>query len=93
LLMGWERNKELQSSFRSPTEIARKLYYDNLVYDRPLMKHLLEAFGDSQLVLGTDYPYDARQAFPVEFAKELSLSQTVWDALRGGNAARFLGLP
>ena len=92
LLMGWERNKELQSSFRSPIEIARKLYYDNLVYDRPLMKHLLETFGDLQIVLGTDYPYDARQAFPVEFAKDLSLSQQAWDRLTGGNAARFLGM-
>jgi hypothetical protein len=43
-------------------------------------------------VLGTDYPYDARQAFPVDFAKDLSLSQPVWDGLTGGNAARFLGM-
>ena len=56
------------------------------------MKHLLDIFGETQIVLGTDYPYDARQAFPVEFADELSLSEPVWDALKGGNAARFLGL-
>lgn len=92
LLMGWERNKELRDSFRSPTEIARKLFYDNLVYDHEFMRHLIKTFGHGQLMLGTDYPYDARQAFPVTFAQALTLADREWEALKGGNAARFLGL-
>jgi aminocarboxymuconate-semialdehyde decarboxylase len=92
LVMGWERNKELKSSFAQPAEIARKLFYDNLVYDLALMRHIVHVFGRDQIMLGTDYPFDARQSFPVKYAEALGLTPGDWEALKGRNAARFLGL-
>ena len=77
-------------TFAEPTSIARRFYYDNLVYDLDLMTHLFKVFGRSQVFIGTDYPFDARQTFPVDFLKVLALDTTEVDALRGGNAATFL---
>jgi aminocarboxymuconate-semialdehyde decarboxylase len=93
LQMGWEGSKELQDAFASPGETAGQMFYDNLVYDRPLMRYLIDSFGATQIVMGTDYPFDARQRLPVQFAEGLALGDDAWGALKGGNAARFLGLP
>jgi aminocarboxymuconate-semialdehyde decarboxylase len=93
LAMGWNGSAELQKTFAEPTGIARRFYYDNLVYDIELMRHLLKVFGRSQIFVGTDYPFDARQAFPVEFIDRLSLEKADADRILGGNAAAFLNLP
>jgi aminocarboxymuconate-semialdehyde decarboxylase len=92
LAMGWKGNVELQKTFADPTGIARRFYYDNLVYDVDLMRHLLRVFGRSQIFVGTDYPFDARQTFPVEFLGDLALEKADADAIRGGNAATFLNV-
>jgi aminocarboxymuconate-semialdehyde decarboxylase len=92
LAMGWNGNAELQKSFAEPVKTARRFYYDNLIYDIDLLRHLLKVFGSSQIFLGTDYPFDARQKFPVEFLDQLGLGAPEADALRGGNAAAFLNL-
>jgi aminocarboxymuconate-semialdehyde decarboxylase len=92
LAMGWNGNAELQKSFLEPVKTARRFYYDNLVYDADLLRHLLKVFGGSQIFLGTDYPFDARQKLPVQFLDQLGLGVTEAEALRGGNAAAFLNL-
>ena len=93
LAMGWNSNAELKKTFVEPIGTARRFYYDNLVYDVDLLRHLISVFGTSQILLGTDYPFDARQAFPVDFLERLALGETESDAIRGGNAAAFLRLP
>ena len=93
LAMGWNGSAELQKTFAEPTGIARRFYYDNLVYDIELMRHLLKVFGRSQIFVGTDYPFNARQAFPVKFLDRLSLEKADADRILGGNAAAFLNLP
>jgi aminocarboxymuconate-semialdehyde decarboxylase len=92
LMMGWERTPDLQKSFVSPRQTARRFYYDNLVYDVDLLRHLLGVFGSSQIMVGTDYPYDARQEFPVKYMDGLGLGEGERNAMRGDNALAFLGL-
>jgi aminocarboxymuconate-semialdehyde decarboxylase len=91
LTMGWERSPELQASFKAPAAIARRFYYDDLVFDHDLLRHLIGVFGLSQVMIGTDYPYDAGQTFPVAFLDAMGLGAGELAALHGGNAARFLG--
>jgi aminocarboxymuconate-semialdehyde decarboxylase len=93
LAMGWKGNTELQKIFAEPMGIARRFYYDNLVYDVELLWYLLKVFGRSQICVGTDYPFDARQAFPLEFLDQLTLQKTDAERILGGNAAAFLNLP
>jgi aminocarboxymuconate-semialdehyde decarboxylase len=76
----------------SPSEQARQLFYDTLVFDTPTLRHLLDRFGDTQLMIGTDYPFAFHDARPVE-----SIAAAVSDVqararLVSGNAARFLNI-
>lgn len=76
----------------SPSDQARRLFYDTLVFDAPTLRHLLDRFGATQLMIGTDYPFAFHDARPVD-----SIAAAIGDAdlrarLVTHNAARFLGL-
>jgi aminocarboxymuconate-semialdehyde decarboxylase len=77
----------------SPSEQARQLYYDTLVFDAPTLRHLLDRFGASQLMIGTDYPFAFHDARPVDSIAAAIGDQQVRTQLVTHNAARFLGLP
>jgi len=89
---GWQLVPALNRAFASPTETARRLYYDNVVYDRRLLRHLIEVFGDTQIFVGSDYPFTAGQKNSARLFDELGLSAEQLASLRGGNASRFLNL-
>lgn len=76
----------------SPLVLARRLYYDNLVYDTPALKYLIDLFGIEQLMIGTDYPFIIREKEPGKRLLELGLSDTNIALLQSGNGLRFLGL-
>lgn len=76
----------------SPSEQARRLFYDTLVFDAPTLRHLLERFGDTQLMIGTDYPFAFHDARPVASIAAAVDDASVRARLAGHNAARFLGL-
>jgi aminocarboxymuconate-semialdehyde decarboxylase len=90
LQFGWQLETVLQDSFASPVETARRLFYDNLVYDAATQRHLIDTFGASQIFLGSDYPFVARQVRPGDTLTELSAAERA--ALSSENARRFLGL-
>ena len=89
---GWQKVAALNRAFTSPTAAARRLYYDNVVFDRRLLRHLIEVYGDSQIFVGSDYPFTAGQRNSAAMFDGLGLSPAQLAALRGGNAARFLKL-
>jgi aminocarboxymuconate-semialdehyde decarboxylase len=89
---GWQRVATLKDAFASPAETARRLYYDNIVYDRRLLKHLIDAFGVTQIFVGSDYPFTAGQRNSAKLFEGIGLSAEDLSALRGGNARRFLKL-
>jgi aminocarboxymuconate-semialdehyde decarboxylase len=89
---GWQKLPGLNRAFASPAAAARKLYYDNVVFDRKLLRHLIEVYGDTQVFVGSDYPFTAGQKDSAAMFEGLGLSPAQLDALRGGNAARFLNL-
>jgi aminocarboxymuconate-semialdehyde decarboxylase len=76
----------------SPSEQARRLYYDTLVFDAPTLRHLLERFGASQLMIGTDYPFAFHDPRPVDSIAAAVADPLVRAQLVAHNAARFLGL-
>jgi aminocarboxymuconate-semialdehyde decarboxylase len=88
---GWTLNP-FKGQKLPPLEAAQKLYYDTLVFDPMFANHLIERFGASQVMVGTDYPYTLRQPFPVEFLKKLGLDASTFEAVTSGNARRFLAL-
>ena len=75
----------------SPTEQARKLFYDALVFDGPTLVRLVEQFGPTQVMMGTDYPFNFHDNTPVERIRTAIPDEAVRQALLHGNAERFLG--
>ena len=75
----------------SPTETARAMWYDDLVYDRAAIENLIRVYGDEQLMIGTDYPFAIMDREPVARVDGLAVSDETRDRLRRGNALRWLG--
>jgi aminocarboxymuconate-semialdehyde decarboxylase len=76
----------------SPSEQARRLYYDTLVFDAATLNHLVASFGASQLMIGTDYPFAFHDARPVDSIAAAVADPGVRRRLATLNAARFLGI-
>lgn len=75
----------------SPTEQARRLFYDALVYDEPTLRHLTGLFGETQIMVGTDYPFNFHERHPVERIEAAFADDAVRRRLLRDNAATFLG--
>jgi aminocarboxymuconate-semialdehyde decarboxylase len=92
LQQGWKVFPALALSMpEAPVAQARRLYFDALVYDAPALRHLIDIFGASQLMLGTDYPFNFHERRPLARLDEAGLDAATREALSFGNARRFLG--
>jgi aminocarboxymuconate-semialdehyde decarboxylase len=91
--MGWDRVAALNGAFASPTETARRFYYDNIVFDDRLLRTLIDLFGGTQIFAGSDYPFAAGRNYEVGLFAGLGLSPDELAAVLAGNARRFLNLP
>ena len=74
----------------SPTAQARKLFYDTLVFDTPTLQHLVAKFGASQLMIGTDYPFNFHDRTPVSSIDLAGFDDATQQLLIHANARRFL---
>jgi aminocarboxymuconate-semialdehyde decarboxylase len=83
----------LRESLHAPVrEQARQLWYDSLVFDAPTLHHLVETFGDTRVMLGTDYPFAFRERDPVGVVEALGLDAAASERLIYRNAQAFLGI-
>jgi aminocarboxymuconate-semialdehyde decarboxylase len=93
LQQGWDTFAALKESVTvSPAEQARQLFYDTLVFDESTLKHLVSTFGASQLMMGTDYPFNFHDRTPAERIKAAGFDAATQQQLLSGNAQTFLGL-
>lgn len=77
----------------SPKDQAKRLFYDGLVFDTKTLRHLISTVGESQVMIGTDYPFAFSEADPITAIDQANLSITARDQLLHGNAGRFLSIP
>jgi aminocarboxymuconate-semialdehyde decarboxylase len=93
LQQGWEVFPALKDAVAlSPAEQARRLYFDTLVFDTPTLRHLVATFGATQLMVGTDYPFNFHEPQPVQRIEAAGFDAGTSAALVHRNAERFLGL-
>ena len=93
LQQGWGVFPGLKDQLQaSPVAQARKLFYDTLVFDTPTLQHLRATFGETQLLIGTDYPFNFQEHRPVEAIQRAGFTDAVVQQLVHRNARRFLGL-
>ena len=75
----------------SPREYLRRIWFDTVVYEPRALRNLIDEVGVSQVVAGTDYPYDMG-AWDVAglLAAVPGLDDAGRAAIAGGNARRLL---
>ena len=83
--------KALELMPESPEVYARRFFYDCVVFDPALLRLLVESYGASQLLVGSDYPFAMGETDPVGFLERCGLDAATLDAITVGNAERFLG--
>ena len=75
-----------------PTRMARRMYFDDLVYDAATIRRLIDVFGSSQIMVGSDYPFSIMDEDPAGRIESLGLADETRAMLSSGNARRWLGL-
>jgi aminocarboxymuconate-semialdehyde decarboxylase len=76
----------------SPLDYARRFYYDTLVFDRRLLRYLIELLGHEHLMAGSDYPFMAREKPMGKTLHSLGLPQGQLEDITWNNFFRFLGI-
>jgi len=94
LVHAWNNLPKAKESLpESPATIARRFYYDELVFEPRAIRFLVDTFGQSQIVVGTDYPFALGDWTPLETLEKTGLDHAVLKAITAENARHFLGLP
>ncbi|HET7036440.1 MAG TPA: amidohydrolase family protein, partial [Thermomicrobiaceae bacterium] len=75
LRQGYAVRPEARARASDPLAGLTRLYYDTIVFDPTVLRHLVELVGASRVVVGTDYPFDMSEALPVELVRAAGLSQ------------------
>jgi aminocarboxymuconate-semialdehyde decarboxylase len=94
LVHAWNMFPKAKESLKeSPATIARRFYYDELVFEPKAVRFLIETFGSSQILVGTDYPFALGDMKPMRTLENAALDAATLGAITSSNAKRFLGLP
>jgi aminocarboxymuconate-semialdehyde decarboxylase len=78
---GFEVRPECRAFTANPLAQLNHFYYDTVVFDPLILRHLIEIVGISQVVLGTDFPFDMGETDPVDFVSNAGLSDDERDAI------------
>jgi len=89
----WAARPDAHTTDLAPSTLLRRTFVDSLVYTPEQLRHLVSVMGSSQLTLGSDYPFDMGVEDPVDRLAAAGFDDATTAAIRGGNAARLLGLP
>jgi aminocarboxymuconate-semialdehyde decarboxylase len=75
VLHGFNVRPEARLRADDPGSVARRLFYDTIVFQPQALRYMVEAFGAGQVILGTDYPFDMGMRQPVEFVERSGLDE------------------
>ena len=93
LVHAWQKTPKAQEQVKeSPAVGAKRFYYDQLVFDPASVRFLIERFGASQILLGSDYPFVMGDLQPVAALERAEVDKATYAAISAENARRFLGL-
>ena len=78
---------------KAPTTYLKKMYFDTTVFTREQLAYLVGNYGADHIMLGTDYPYDMAEYYPIEhIVTTAALSNDQKAAVAGGTAVGLFGL-
>jgi aminocarboxymuconate-semialdehyde decarboxylase len=77
----------------APRDYLKRIWFDTVVYEPATLRHLADLVGASQLVVGTDYPFDMGSYRVHELVAAIDgLSDDERRAVLGGTAARLFSI-
>jgi aminocarboxymuconate-semialdehyde decarboxylase len=88
----WNEEASGEGEGPSPAELARRFYYDGLVFDRRALQYLIEMVGHRQVLVGSDFPAMPREQPCGRTLRALELAPDVFEDIAWHNAFRFLGI-
>ena len=89
---GWQVRPEARTCAEPPSAYLRRLWFDSLVYEPGALRALADAAGPSQVVMGSDYPFDMGVPDPVDRLRAALPPGPGLDAALGGNAAALFDI-
>jgi len=54
----WHARPDARTMAEPPSAYLRRIWFDSLVYSSAAVRRLIDVVGASQVVVGTDYPFD-----------------------------------
>ncbi|MEE9253531.1 MAG: amidohydrolase family protein [Pseudomonadales bacterium] len=87
---GYRVRPESRTMKRAPSEYLKQIWFDSLVYTPQGLEHLVHEVGASQVVIGTDYPFDMGVERPLEQIAAADLSEADRERIRSENAMQLL---
>jgi aminocarboxymuconate-semialdehyde decarboxylase len=75
-----------------PVELARRFYYDSLVFDRRAIRYLADMLGPDRLLVGSDFPAMPREDPIGATLRSMGLSESELAGILWHNCFRFLGV-
>ena len=89
----WRLQQKLREALpQEPLTYAQRFYYDAIVFEPATLRFMMQIYGSSQIVLGSDYPFALGEPDPVSFLERCGLDVESQRAIFRGNAARYLDL-
>jgi aminocarboxymuconate-semialdehyde decarboxylase len=82
---------ECRSAHVPPSALAARMFYDTVLFDPGRVRALVEWIGPSQVVLGTDFPFDMGDPDAVRMVGAALADPRHRHAVLEENAARLLG--
>jgi aminocarboxymuconate-semialdehyde decarboxylase len=89
---GWRVRPDARGCAEPPSAYLRRIWFDSLVYEPAALRALIDAAGVSQVLLGSDHPFDMGVADPLDRARAALGDGPGLDAVRGGNAIALFNL-
>ena len=72
-----------------PLDVMKRLYYDTLTFSPAALRFLIDIVGTERLMLGSDYPFEMADPYPVANVKA-AVAPEHQEAVLGGTAAGIL---
>ncbi|HEX3721503.1 MAG TPA: amidohydrolase family protein [Nitrolancea sp.] len=78
---GFEVRPECHQFSDDPIARMNRFYYDTVVFNPMILRHVIDIVGIEQVVLGTDFPFDMGETDPVDFVSTAGLSTEARDLI------------
>lgn len=89
----WQYRPDARTTAQPPSAYLRRIWFDSLVYSPAALRALINQVGASQVVVGTDYPFDmGHYDIHALVSATPGLSADERSAILGGTVEKLLGM-